>query len=250
MNDARRRRTAKDAREARRTDAEETPLVDEVGQALADHPLELLGIASVIIEATRPDPLALPPWRERNETVDLDSLLAGFIGVPNAETTALLAALAEMLEDADLRARCRREVDARSHPLPRWLTELPDVDVYRAVRMTHPQGDHDEVLIGARLPGGEQLTCAVAIDHGGAAIKDGFAVADSISNVVRTAAERNTDPETGFAIMALTDARAALERGLKRSGVVPEPTDSWPACRPLLQWLTRCLPEGMAPEGL
>ncbi|MDN4516680.1 hypothetical protein [Mycolicibacterium austroafricanum] len=247
MNDARRRRTAKDVREGA---AEETPLVDEVGQALADHPLELLGIASVIIEATRPDPLALPPWRERNETVDLDSLLAGFIGVPNAETTALLAALAEMLEDADLRARCRREVDARSHPLPRWLTELPDVEVYRAVRMTHPQGDHDEVLIGARLAGGEQLTCAVAIDHAGAAIKDGFAVADSISNVVRTAAERNTDPETGFAVMALTDARASLERGLKQSGVVLEPTDSWPACRPLLQWLTRCLPEGATPEGL
>ncbi|WP_235733941.1 hypothetical protein [Mycolicibacterium austroafricanum] len=247
MNDARRRRRAQDAPEGA---AEETPLVDEVGQALADHPLELLGIASVIIEATRPDPLALPPSRERNETVDLDSLLAGFIGVPNAETTALLAALAEMLEDADLRARCRREVDARSHPLPRWLTELPDVEVYRAVRMTHPQGDHDEVLIGARLPGGEQLTCAVAIDHGGAAIKDGFAVADSISSVVRTAAERNTDPETAFAIMALADARASLERGLKQSGVVLEPTDSWPACRPLLQWLTRCLPEGATPEGL
>lgn len=250
MNDARRRRKAKDAREVRQTTAEEAPLVDEVRQALADHPLELLGIVSVIIEATRTDPLALPPSRERNETVDLDSLVEGFIGVPNAETTALLAALAEMLEDADLRARCRREVDARSHPLPRWLTELPDVEVYRAVRMTHPQGDHDEVLIGARLAGGEQLTCAAAIDHGGAAIKDGFAVADSISSVVRTAAERNTDPETAFAIMALTDARASLERGLKRSGVVPEPTDSWPACRPLVQWLTRRLPEGTAPEGL
>lgn len=247
MNDARRRRTAKDAQEGA---AEETPLVDEVRQALPDHPLELLGIGSVIIEATRPDPLGLPPSREPNETVDLDSLVAGFIGVPNAETTALLAVLAEMLEDADLRARCRQEVDARSHTLPRWLTELSDVEVYRAVRMTHPQGDHDEVLIGARLAGGHQLTCAVAIARDGGAIKDGFAVADSISNVVRTAAERNTDPETGFAVMALTDARASLERGLKQSGVVLEPTDSWPACRPLLQWLIRCLPEGMAPEGL
>lgn len=233
-----------DAGRSKAEDAEEAPLVDEVRQALADHPLELLGIVSVIIEATRPEALASLPSGERNETVDLDGLVAGFIDVPDVGTTALLAVLAEMLEDAELRARCRQALDARSDTLPRWLTELPDVEVYRAVRMTHPQGDHDEMLVGARLAGGEQLTCAVSVARDGAAIKDGFAVADSISNVVRTAAERNTDPETGFAVTALSDARAALEHGLTQSGAVLEPTDSWPACRPLVRWLTRRLPEG------
>ncbi|PRC57014.1 hypothetical protein C6A85_35705, partial [Mycobacterium sp. ITM-2017-0098] len=81
------------------------------------------------------------------------------------ETTALLTVFAELVDDEDLRLRCRDEAAARHDDLPPWLGALTDVDVYRAVRMTHVLGDGDEVLIGARLANGDELTCAAFIDH-------------------------------------------------------------------------------------
>ncbi|MGP4054895.1 hypothetical protein ACTWP6_08745 [Mycobacterium sp. 4D054] len=153
MNDGRRRRKAKQARrEARRQDTrdpqgtweaevlEETPLLDEVREALTGHPLELLGVVSVIVEATTPDSMPWLPSRDERETVELDRLLDGFVDVPNTETTALLAVLAELLDDVGQRARCRQELDARRDTLPRWLTGLGGVEVYRAVRWPTRRG--------------------------------------------------------------------------------------------------------------
>src|SRR4051812_11089921 len=84
---------------------EETPegalLVDEVRRALATgHPLDLLGMASLMVEATKPPPLAaFGRPDEQRPTVGLDDLIAGFVDMPIPETTALLAVLAELLVD-------------------------------------------------------------------------------------------------------------------------------------------------------
>src|SRR5262249_12613411 len=48
-------------------------------------------------------------------------LVESFAGVVLPETTALLAALAELGPDEVTRARARRVVAARPHPLPEWL---------------------------------------------------------------------------------------------------------------------------------
>jgi hypothetical protein len=253
MNDGRRRRRAKQARrDARRTKThdqeppEEAPLVDGLRQALASgHPLDLLGLASLLIQATKPDPIAQLRSRERTP-LRLEDLVAGFIGTRIPETTALLAVLAELLvDDDDLRVRCRREVAARNDS-PGWIADLPNIEVYRAVRMTHVLGDGDELLIGARFADGHELTCAVFIDHTTMSeVKDAFFVPDSIDKVLALAAERNTDPDTSFGEMGLADARAWVHHGLELPLPVLD-TDSWPGCRALVAWLIGQLPEGGA----
>jgi hypothetical protein len=264
MNDGRKRRIAKQARrDARRLKTRETPeetpsetpeattegalLLEEVRRALATgHPLDLLGMASLVIEATKPDPLAAyVKSAEKRPTVRLDDLVAGFIGVQAPETTALLAVFAELLvDDKDLRLRCEAEVAARHDPLPQWISGLPQVDVYRAVRMTHVLGDDDELVIGARLASGHELTCVAYIDHlSMSEVKDAFCVPDSIEHVISAAAERNTDPDKSFVDMNLADARAWIQHGLDRLPFVVR-TDSWPDCRPLVQWLIGHMPEG------
>ncbi len=224
---------------------EEASLIDEVRQALAGHPLELLGLVSVLIEATRPDQLAGLPPHPQGDTVDLTSLLDGLIGVRIGETTALLAVLAELVDDADMRDRCRREVAARRDSLPGWIADLCDVEVYKAVRMTHVLGDGDEVLIGARLASGDELTCAAFVDHNSeSVVKDAFLVPEPIDTVVGLGIERNTDPDTSFVDMSAADARAWLDHGLRHGLALTEQSESWPACRPMLRWLVRQLPVG------
>ena len=258
MSDGRRRRQAKQARrDARRLKAvapeeappetpEQLPLVEAVRQALATgHPLDLLGMVGMMIEATKPDPLAYLKPAEQRETVPLDDLVESFVGVQVPETAALLAVLAELLvDDEDLRLRCATEVAARHDPLPPWIAGLPRVDVYRAVRMTHVLGDGDELLIGAKLASGHELTCVAHIDHLRLSeVKDAFFVPDSIGNVVAIAEDNNADPDASFVDMSLADTRAWIQHGLDRLPFVVR-TDSWPDCRPLVRWLIGHLPEG------
>ena len=268
MNDGRKRRQAKQSRrDARRLKTRDTPeetsgeppaespeespegmlLVEEVRRALdTGHPLDLLGMASLMIEATKPNPLAaFVKSREQRESVRLDDLVAGFVDVHIPETTALLAVLAELLvDDEDLRLRCGKEVAARHDSLPQWISGLPHVDVYRAVRMTHVLGDGDELLIGARLTSGHELTCVAHINHlSSSEIKDAFFVPDSIDRVASVAEEHNTDPDTSFIAMSLADARAWIQHGLDLP-LFTLGTDSWPDCRTLVQWLTGHMPDG------
>jgi hypothetical protein len=258
MNDGRRRRLAKRARrDARRTrtredrapaeTAEDTPLIEEVRQALASgHPLDLLGMVSLLVEATKPDPLAYLKSGQQSERVSLDDLITGFVGVPVPETTALLAVLAELLiDDKDLQLRCRQEVAARHDAPPQWISDLPQVDVYRVVRMTHVLGDGDELLIGARLASGHELTCVVHINHlMMSVVKDAFFVPAPIEQVIAVAAEQNADPDTRFVDMSAADARAWIQHGLGLDPIFTVGSDTWPGCRPLVRWLIGHLPEG------
>ena len=101
--------------------------------------------------------------------------------------TALLAVIAELLvDDPAPQLRCRREVAERGEHLPRWITALPRVDVYRAVRRTNVFGDVDELVIGMRLDGGHELTIAVQIDHNmWSSVVDAGVVPDPIDEALR-----------------------------------------------------------------
>jgi hypothetical protein len=175
----------------------------------------------------------------------LDNILTGLIGVQNRETTALLAVTAELLvDDSAAQLRCRREVAERGEHLPRWITALPQVDVYRAVRRTHVFRDVDEVVIGMRLDRGHELTVAVRIDHNMlSTVTDAAAVPEPIDESLAKVAETSTDTEVFE--MALADARVWTEDALNKPTLSPK-TDQWPLYRALVRWLVGRLPEGGA----
>jgi hypothetical protein len=118
-------------------------------------------MASIAIHVAKREPLtSLEPGQ--CDPSRLDNILTGLIGVQDRATTALLAVIAELLVDDPARQlRCRREVAERGEHLPGWITALPRVEVYRAVRRTHVLGDVDELVLGVRLGGGHELTIAV-----------------------------------------------------------------------------------------
>ena len=257
MADGRRRSTAKQARrDARRRKArrrepdetetpEETPLIDEVRQALdGGRPMDLLDLVSLLILATSAQQ---PVLRPQPDGPGLDDLVTAFIGVQVPETTALLIVLGELTVDDDvLRARCRHEVDARKDSLPRWLAGLAQATVHRVVRMSHVLGDGDELLLGVRLADGQEMTCAVHIDHlVMSAVKDAFFVPESVDAVVSLAKASNADPDTSFVDVGLVEARAELQLALERYFSFPlEVSDTWPGCRALVRWLTQLMPVG------
>lgn len=224
-------------------------LVTDVRQQLASgEPLGFLAYVSTLLAAV--DPRGESPLERGRadgiESVGLPTLLESFAEVVLPETTALLAALAELGPDELTRARARRALAARAHPLPDWLARLGEASVYRAVKSTHVLGDGDNVLLGARLPGHE-LTVCIYIDHNlGTVVKDAFPAPSPVSDVVVRLQEAADDPDISYSDLGVADARARVAQAIEVGAMTfpPFKTETWPASRPLTEWLLRLMPEG------
>jgi Domain of unknown function (DUF6398) len=257
MSKTNRRRSAKKSRRpARRTTrarqhtSDGPDLLADVRRAIADpHPLSMLTFVSTLLcvtDSRRNHPFAQP------DTPDLaaltrEELVGTFLDVPAPETSALLAVIAEMAGDDLLRARIRRELAARPKLEPAWPAQLSETSTYRAVRMSHVLGDGDSIMLGARLPGGYELTCVVYIDHNlGTLVKDAFVVPESIATMVAEFRRVTEDPDTRWDDISLADTRAWVDAAVELAAITfpPLETETWPACRALVEWITRGLPAG------
>jgi hypothetical protein len=201
-------------------------------------PWSFLVFASQQVEAAKPDPLA--NFRSHQEDpIDVDYLIKSLVDDPDPGSASAVALFAELL-DGELQLRCREAQNAYNGPLVPWVAALRDVDVYRAVRLSHVLGDFDQILLGARLVDGQEATCAVWVDH-----LDESEIADAALFVVTIddALDKLSSPDLTATDMSLADARAWIEYGLKRTFVLRE-TATWPDCRPLVQWLVGRLPGG------
>lgn len=246
MTDGRMRRKAKqrrrDQRRVRKRSVEtvaELPPEDpppEPPNVLS--PWSFLLFASKQVEAGKPDPLA--KYRSRQEDpIDIDYLVKSLVDDPNPGSASAVALFAELV-DGELQLRCREALNAYNGPLVPWVTALREVDVYRAVRLSHVLGDFDQILLGARLADGQEATCAVWVDH-----LDDSEIADAALFVVTIddAVDELSNPDLTATDMSLADARAWIDYGLRRTYVFRE-TATWPDCRPLVRWLVGRLPGG------
>jgi Domain of unknown function (DUF6398) len=238
------------ASQARPRTSAEPDLLADVRRALADrHPLSLLNYVSTLLCVTdtrRSHPFASPDDPDMR-ALTREELVRTFLDVPVPETTALLAVIAEMAGDDVLRARIRRELATRPRVDPPWLAQLSDTSTYRAVRMSHVLGDGDNIMLGVLLPGGHELTCVVYIDHNlGTLVTDAFVVPDSIVDMVAEFQRVTEDPDTRWDDVSAADARAWVDAAIELAAITYPPldTETWPACRALVEWVTRGLPDG------
>jgi hypothetical protein len=249
MTDKRRLRSLKqarrDVRRAKKRNAESAAdgsLVGAIRRALTDrHPVRLLSLASLAINVGKDGPIHLPSGQD--DSVNLDRVLTGLFAAHNRETTALLAVMAELLvNDPAQQLRCREELAKRKERLPGWIATLSQVTAYRAVRRSHVLGDLDEIVVGTRLRGGDELTVVVGIDHNlfSSIVTLGVA-SDSLDDVLAQVAELSCDADV--VEMSLADARVWIENALGRPVFSPD-ADVWKLSRPLVRWLLGRLPEG------
>ena len=221
----------------------------DVAVALTDdHPLALISLVSALLAAL--EPRRANPFEQALEP-DLptrEELVRTFLEVNLLETSALLAVIAELSGDDIMRHRVRREITRRAHALPAWLTDLGQAEVDGAVEMVHVFGDGDNIMIGMSLPGGSALSLVVYIDHNmGTLVKDAFAVPEPLDALIKhMRLAGGDDPDTTWADLALADARARIRDALERSALAfpPFETETWPACRPLVEWALDMLPAG------
>lgn len=209
-------------------------------------PLEFLAVVSGLLEVT--DPRSRDPFAPDERRLGLDDLVESFVGTPYAETTAALTAIRALVPNEVLAARIGRKLETRRQPLPDWLKELgqvrPDPHVWL---MTHVLGDGDDYLLGVTLPSGEALSALVYVDHNmGTVVKDAFVVTGSPEDLAIKMGTLIDDPDQSLARTDPAMARAVIEAAIDAGSMLYPPltSDSWPMCRPLVEWMARMLPSG------
>ncbi|HVE63022.1 MAG TPA: DUF6398 domain-containing protein [Mycobacteriales bacterium] len=220
-----------------------------VAAALAeDHPLALLELVSALLAALDP-PRRSPFEREPEpDTPSREELIQTCLEVDLPETSALLAVTAGLAGDEMLRRRVHREITTRTHALPRWLADLHRAaPAPRVVEVVHVLGDGDNIMVGVRLPGGPELTAVVYVDHNmGTLVKDAFVVPEPVDDLVERMLTVADDPDTQARDIDPAAARARITEAIELGAISfpPFESDTWPACRPLVEWATAMLPAG------
>lgn len=246
---------------------EDQPLIQATRAALrSPEPLDLLMHASTLVVAldrhldARTDPpsgpdddgdgaytatgTASPAFPAEEE------LLESFIGVNCAETTALLILLRTFRPD--LAGAIDPALASRRQPMPTWLRHIDEVEIEpRAVRMSDRLGDGENYVISARLAGGHDLSIVMYVDHNmGTIVKDAFPMPYGMEEFLGFSSDQEDFAEIQISDIDLPTVRAVLSDALDTGDyldIYPElDSETWPLCRPLLDWLLSKLPAGGA----
>ncbi|MDN5914455.1 MAG: hypothetical protein L0I76_05000 [Pseudonocardia sp.] len=212
-----------------------------------DHPLALLELVSALLSSLEPRSPLAPGTEDGRPT--RAQLMDMFMETDARETSAVLAVIAEFSGDDVLRRRIRREIGTRGHPpLPGWLTDLARTVAHpRAIEVVHVLCEGDDLLLGARLPDGSDVTATIYVDHNlGTVVKDAFVMPVPVDELAEKMREIADDPDTEVRDLDPADARARTAEGIEHGARVYPPleTETWPACRPLVEWLVAHLPAG------
>ena len=248
----RRRPNPRPVRVPHEENAEDQQLFQGLRQALrSDGPIELLAMMSGFVAVT--DPRARDPFARDVQAPDLGDLVESFVGTSYADTTAALMVIRALVTDELMQARISRELAQRRHPMPDWLSGLDRSQIEPEVWfLTHVLGDGDDYLIGVRLPSGHSLSFLVYVDHNlGTVVKDAFVVPEPLEDFALTVGTTLDDPDQSLTRTDPATARAVIEAAIEQGSrfYPPLSSDSWPMCRPLVEWVLRQLPSGaVAPE--
>lgn len=222
-------------------------LMADVRRALRhDHPLGLLAFASSLLAVVDPRRVS-PMERDRLVGPSREELVGSFFEVEQLETSALLAAIGVLSGDEVERRRIARTLERRCHPLPAWLVTASGAEVTGAVQMTHLLRDGDNLMIGARLPTGEEMCAVIYIDHNlGTVVKDAFVLAQPLHDLVAYMKRKDTDPDTIWSDLDPADAKVRIIDAVATGAMTfpPFETDTWPVARPLVEWMVSLLPDG------
>ncbi len=220
-------------------------------------PLDLLAEVSTLIAALAPPHTPFQRGGQaKAEIPSLGEMVESLAGADRLETTAILAGFAHLAPDELLRARARRAVAGRSHPLPGWLARLGRAQPGRVMEMVHVLRDGDNVMVEVHLsnPDGlatgdtvQALSVVVYIDHNlGSVVKDAFVVPGSLDDLVGVMKSHADTEDLQWRDLDPAAARARILEGVEHGAIMfpPLESDTWPACRPLVEWAARLLPEG------
>ena len=205
----------------------------------ARHPLELLSLASSILSALDP--------RTSAPEVTVNAFADALLDAGTRQTGALASVIAAMSGDDVLRERIQREVRSRRLPVPGWVRRIDQIEPSRATAMPHPFGDGESMAVEVRLPDDRVALAVAYVDHNlGTVVTDAFVMDDHLDHVLRHWHGADGSGEREDRDLPLAQARARLTEAIDAGAttVPPLTSETWPRCRPLVEWVVSMMPPG------
>ena len=202
-------------------------------------------MASGLIEVTTPRPT--DAWGRRGvDRPDGPSTFESFVesGWPALQGLAL--AVATLHPDELFAQRLRSAINARAVSSVRWLSTMGEIEISDTFTHREPLGDGENVAVSWRWPGEQAATAVVYVDHNqGTIVSDAFIVPRD-AGVLAAINAKHADRYIVTAPIAPADARSRIAEAIEKGELTipPTSTDTWPTCRPMLEWVLRRLPEG------
>lgn len=180
------------------------------------------------------------------EPLDRALVVDSMIGEPTARGSVVLAVFAEFLAGVDdnLANQVLEELAARRPQTPRWLAQLGQTRIHRAIRVSHALDPNDLVLLQFRVPSVGEFTCAVDFDLDYANL---IRRVDIFRGRLETVLDGIDEPATDMRHepVDLADVRARLDAAIEFEVLMsPRAASGWPEYGALVEWLLRDLPAG------
>lgn len=189
-------------------------------------------------DARHPD--ALP-------VADLHAFVEALTADGSAESTAALMLLARLLPDELAARRVARAVAGREAPPAEWLRRLDEVHATRTLRMSELYGLGEQYWLEVAWPSGEQLSLGLLIDLSeGLEVDDAIVIPEGLDVVIQASRADVSSGALRLEAIDPADLRARTTQAIRVSAErdASPTSESWPAARPLVEWLLGKLPGG------
>ncbi len=206
-------------------------------------PFELMVQASGFVEIATERPMdGLGP--ERMGQVDGPEFVGSLVDSGWPELIVLGKAMATFLPDSAVVRRLRAQ--PLPSDAPEWASTMDTIEIVGAFVQTEPLGDGENMWVCLRWPHGSEATAVLFVDHNmGTVLKDAFLIPAGSGDVMATMRDVSDDV-IDLAPIDPADLRARVTWSIERGDhVLPViETETWPMCRPLVEWIVAHLPNG------
>ncbi len=211
----------------------------------APTPYDLMAVASSFVEIATERPLK-PLGPERMAQFEGPGFLGSLVDSPRPELIVLGKAMATLLPDTAVVRRLRNQALPSGAPV--WASTLDTIEVVGTFVQIEPLRDGENLWVCVRWPHGSEATAVMFVDHNmGSVLKDAFMIpagAAAVMDMMR----RASDDAIDLTPIDPADLRArvtwSIERGDRTLPLFE--TETWPMCRPLVEWFLAHLPDGGA----
>ncbi|MGE3326300.1 MAG: hypothetical protein AB7N61_12940 [Acidimicrobiia bacterium] len=220
----------------------------EVRSALRERsPFELLAKASSLVELTTERPS--DRWAgAKSGAPDVNELVGSFIECGIPEMAVLATAIVTLHTDPSLSLGYKVAMRGRVLPrVPAWLHTMDSIEITDTFVQSDVLGDGENVVVSWRWPDGHSATAIVYVDHNmGTAVKDAFILDESAADVRAVLVNADEAAFMSQTVIAPADVRSRIAEAMATGDMMMPPlvSDTWPVCRPMVEWVIRRLPDG------
>jgi uncharacterized protein (DUF2267 family) len=221
-------------------------LLDIVERHVAGgQPLDILGLASatlaIVLHPEPPVDIARELIRDRV----IEDVVLRYIDLATTDSLTYAAALAGLIADDTLRRSLRAALDGAEADIPGWLAELDHAQLEHTTVVRDLYDDDEWLLGGIHLADGSRFAFRVEIDHNAdSAVANAMAMPTAVHEVVERLRSAASADEVAIVEVTPTDFWARYTEAVALADTMDEPprTDTWPSCRPLIEWALRQAP--------